>query len=400
MSSSNIRFLRKTLREQGFTIVGGKKEPLVNSFIIRTNKFSTKELVLLVLVWAICWTVLLACMLDYLGCLDFNYYDMHQYLSITSLLINGSGPELRDINYCYTTSILSRVLSFITDTFVFTVFVTKITSPKAELEISDCILLKQRNGKLLLQFRVHSVFGHCIDNITIHACYYHSVTSIEGEQYMEITPVKFVTSFVAIAPLNCNHIIDEHSPFFGLDFASFDGSIEVTVIGYDTVLDTRVSRTIDYSREHVKIGYDWKSMFMTKVEDFLKAPKVATLKLNALLLSEVSPVSETVQDMIKKTIASNHFDMQNGNTCSVALQEIVKSTRQRSLSLSASQNQLVSSESIDHAYNNNLSPAMSSLTATPMKSQERDGRSVMTASSTSQRPKSFSLAGLFHHKKK
>lgn len=288
----------------GFLPLNGFKEPIVNKFLKLCNSAKLKILIEGICIWLIALSVMVGYALVRVGCVDADVTIVNCVLLVFAMIVGGGGPVIKQTGCCPAMSLLATMINFITDSLLLAIFVQRITSPKATIRISDTMLLKMRNNTLLFQLRVMNEFGHALENVVVSASLYRPAVSEEGEDYTEIYPIEFQSSYVCHAPMNVSHFIDDTSPLFGEDLENFRGAIEVSVSGLDSTLGATASRTMVYNSSVLKIGHQFESVFIEGPKEVIDGA-AAKLSVNAAKLSSTEPLSDEIVVKLKSVIALN-----------------------------------------------------------------------------------------------
>lgn len=159
---------------------------------------------------------------------------------------------------------------------IFSVFVTalltgltfaKFSRPSARIIFSKNILINTFDGKRTLMLRLGNLRANQIAEAQVRMVVLKSFTTIEGERIrrqIDINLVRSSSLFFAYT-WTIMHIIDETSPFFGLDSDEIkkqNFEIGISVIGYDESFSQSIQDSCVYSTQDIVIDKYFEDVFM------------------------------------------------------------------------------------------------------------------------------------------
>ena len=255
-SSSND--FRENLRRNPTLIKGAPGPPLLTRAMKYVLNMGMCCLSSYVIIWVLSSAGLITLLFHYGACYSAGLSIWNGYMLSMSLILGGGGPSLNETGTCALFSLFSTAIAFVTDIGVIAVFVNKVTHPQSDILFSKYFVVRNRNGKTLLQFRFINSFGHVMLEVEVRAFYYYQTVSLEGESYTAIQELTVdCSNYGGSYPLNVNVVIDEDSPLWGEDFSNFHGSLHISLTGFDASLQTSVTKERSYTKEHLRVGHKY-----------------------------------------------------------------------------------------------------------------------------------------------
>lgn len=251
------------IRRNGSIVVGGARLPFLATMMKTANSMEICELCFYVVTWVLLCAGIITLLFYYGGCFSGNLSIWNGFFLSTALVLGGGGPAVVEVGVCPSLSLLSTTIAFVTDVGVIAVFVNKVTTPQSDLIFSNDIIVFSRNRNILLQLRFMNLFGHTMINIEATMHYYHKVKSCEGEDYTAIVELPVTCSnFGGAYPLNINVVVDDSSPLWDNDFFRFEGTLHLTLVAFDAMLHTEVTRDCWFDGSSIKVGHMHTSCFL------------------------------------------------------------------------------------------------------------------------------------------
>lgn len=182
------------------------------------------------------------------------------FFSVQTMSTVGYGAMHPGSTYGNTIVTLETALSMIAVAIVTGFVFQKVSKPKASILFSNVLVVGQLHGKPTLLLRVGNARGTDIVDASMDVTLMRDELSQEGVHLRRLHELKLerARSPMFVLTWTGMHVIDEHSPLFGIDWktpaAAFAGLV-VTVMGHDgTYAQTVYARKI-YAPADVRVGH-------------------------------------------------------------------------------------------------------------------------------------------------
>mmetsp|Transcript_16926 Transcript_16926/g.25525 ORF Transcript_16926/g.25525 Transcript_16926/m.25525 type:complete len:371 (+) Transcript_16926:100-1212(+) len=280
VGDEELALYRTEIRKSGCRVVGSRPLPALTQLTKYMIRNSCCSLLYKALCWILCCAGGITLLLIQTACVPAAIHYWQVYMYALGSLLHSQGPPVKENGVCPAVSFVMVILGIITDACVFSILVNKLTTPQSDIVFSRNIVVKMRNGQLMLQFRQVSPYGHCLTDIAMTCHYYKSVVSLEGESYVKITAMNLeCPNFGGAYALNINHIINEDSPLWGEDLTEC-GSFHVTCSAFDCQLQIPVTVDCWFAASSVKVGYDHSSCFIKSPREAISDRSVHSINMD------------------------------------------------------------------------------------------------------------------------
>ncbi len=158
-----------------------------------------------------------------------------------------------------TVMIVESITSIVVIAIVTGLVFTKFARTTARVAFTTDALITAHDGKPTLMFRVGNRRANVIVDAQLRAIASFTTTTAEGELFYKLHDIKLVRDRQAGMRRGWTvmHVIDETSPFHGLDAAGLEKAeveLEISLVGMDDVTMQTVHSIHVYSHDHIRFG--------------------------------------------------------------------------------------------------------------------------------------------------
>ncbi len=179
----------------------------------------------------------------------------------------------------------------------------KFSRPTARVAFSDKVCVHLRNGRPVLEFRLANQRRGSLSDATMKFSVVRDEVTAEGQPMRRSSPLELERSHMPVLSLawNCIHVLDEHSPLYGLcpgdTMDRISGFIAILAAHDDTMGDTVHARQW-YAAEDVLHNMRFVDMIDTKSEPGI-------ISIDHALLNEVGPIPASLLPLAPVPVASD-----------------------------------------------------------------------------------------------
>lgn len=136
----------------------------------------------------------------------------------------------------------------------------KFSRPRASALFSRVAVVSTWEGKPALMFRVANQRGNDVVEAAMRVALLRNQVTVDGHEMRRLVDLKLVRQRSPVFSLSWTaiHVIDEHSPLFGVDAASFAAQqmmLIVTLTGFDGTYMQTVHARHAYHHDELRWGY-------------------------------------------------------------------------------------------------------------------------------------------------
>ena len=125
--------------------------------------------------------------------------------------------------------------------------VSKFDNVRPKLYFTPLMVINFRNKTPVLQFRVMNSQGTLLDVENLTAQWAKPTRSEEGETFGKLYDVKMTAFQMIKSPISISHTIDKDSPFFGQKLQKLKGTLFVSIVVWDPIVQRAVRAMTYYS---------------------------------------------------------------------------------------------------------------------------------------------------------
>ena len=143
--------------------------------------------------------------------------------------------------------IYTKRLNVIFKSVSFAIMVSKFDNVRPKLYFTPLMVINFRNKTPVLQFRVMNSQGTLLDVENLTAQWAKPTRSSEGETFGKLYDVKMTAFQMIKSPISISHTIDENSPLFGQKLQKLKGTLFVSIVVWDPIVQRAVRAMTYYS---------------------------------------------------------------------------------------------------------------------------------------------------------
>ena len=192
------------------------------------------------------------------GARDGSFFDALSF-SVQTLSTVGYGVEYPQSGAANTVMIVESVTSIIVTALATGLVFSKFSRATARLAFSSCAVVTQHDGKPTLMFRVGNRRGNTILDAKIRVVMSKLIRTAEGDPFYKMYDVPLVRDrqIGLKRGWTVMHVVDEASPFHGLDaerLAAAEVEMQVSLSGVDDTSMQSVTILHEYGDTEIKFG--------------------------------------------------------------------------------------------------------------------------------------------------
>jgi inward rectifier potassium channel len=180
--------------------------------------------------------------------------------SVQTLGTIGYGSMTPQSNAANTVMIAESITGIVVIAIVTGLVFTKFARTTARVAFTTDAVITTHDGKRTLMFRIGNRRANVIVDAHLRAIASMTTTTAEGEAFYKLHDVRLVRDHQSGMRRGWTvlHVIDETSPFHGMDSAALakaETELEISLVGMDDVTMQTVHSIHVYTDQHMKFGF-------------------------------------------------------------------------------------------------------------------------------------------------
>ena len=299
----NVMEKAKIMKDSNLLRMHYIEPPPKNLFYDIVTKAQTMKLKYLIpLVTVVTSIVIIILSALYVGsdCGNDVTFDQQMMRTFAEIVGAGSFENIKPTTICRTLYATSALLNVIFKSIALAIMVAKFESVSPKLFFTPSLVINFRDGIPILQFRVMNAQGTLLDVENLTAQWAKPTKSKEGEIYGKLFDVK-LTAFQCIkSPISISHIIDKDSPFANQNLKRMKGSLFVSIVVWDPIVQ-RAVRAMTHYNLGKDVGYNMR------FDDITVKSSAAARKDGTNPISDATRFNETIPLKIPKKKSEKSF---------------------------------------------------------------------------------------------
>ena len=214
-------------------------------------------------------------------------FDQQMMRTFAEIVGAGSFENIKPNTACRALYATSALLNVVFKSIALALMVAKFESVSPKLFFTPSLVINFRDGVPVLQFRVMNAQGTLLDVENLTAQWAKPTKSKEGESYGKLFDIK-LTAFQCIkSPISISHIIDNNSPFVKQNLKRMKGSLFVSIVVWDPIVQRAVR-----AMTHYNLARDVR--YNMRFDDITVKSSAAARKDGSNPISDATRFNETI----------------------------------------------------------------------------------------------------------
>jgi len=202
-------------------------------------------------------------------------YIDYLYFSIETLSTAGYGDMHPQTHYGHFIATVELFTGIFSMSLMTGLIFARFSRPNARLLFADNPVISSHDGKPTLMVRLANERHNIISNATARLWLFKNVVSMEGQSFRRFyeLPLERNESPALALSWTLYHVLDEQSPFYGLnadDLETSNASLVVVVSGYDVVAAQTVHARRSYDHPDIRFGHRYADILGTAEDGRLR----------------------------------------------------------------------------------------------------------------------------------
>ena len=202
-------------------------------------------------------------------------YIDYLYFSIETLSTAGYGDMHPQTHYGHFIATVELFTGIFSMSLMTGLIFARFSRPNARLLFADNPVISSHDGKPTLMVRLANERHNIISNATARLWLFKNVVSLEGQSFRRFyeLPLERNESPALALSWTLYHVLDEQSPFYGLnadDLEISNASLVVVVSGYDVVAAQTVHARRSYDHPDIRFGHRYADILGTAEDGRLR----------------------------------------------------------------------------------------------------------------------------------
>ena len=202
-------------------------------------------------------------------------YIDYLYFSIETLSTAGYGDMHPQTHYGHFIATVELFTGIFSMSLMTGLIFARFSRPNARLLFADNPVISSHDGKPTLMVRLANERHNIISNATARLWLFKNVVSLEGQSFRRFyeLPLERNESPALALSWTLYHVLDEQSPFYGLnadDLETSNASLVVVVSGYDVVAAQTVHARRSYDHPDIRFGHRYADILGTAEDGRLR----------------------------------------------------------------------------------------------------------------------------------
>ncbi|MFT5195237.1 MAG: inward rectifier potassium channel [Cellvibrionaceae bacterium] len=195
------------------------------------------------------------------------------YFSVQTFSTIGYGSMSPNSTWAHTLVTLESFIGLVAVAMGTGLVFSKFSRPSARINFSKTMVIHQRNGVSTLNFRIASErSGSRVINAKLRLSVMMSSQTAEGHEIRRYHPLKLVRDEMPMFALMLNvfHEVDEDSPFYEMDWETYQDRVGMFVASFEGIDDTFL-QTVQANHVYMAKDVEYGAQFVDMLE-FSKDP--------------------------------------------------------------------------------------------------------------------------------
>ena len=203
------------------------------------------------------FTVLLISTLYYGASCVGTSFDNIIMITLQQIIGAGTAEGFEQTFVCRTLVTGTTLLNVVFKSVTFALMVSKFDNVTPQIYFTPNCVMNFRNGMATLQMRVMNAQGTLLDVENLTAQWAKPSKTSEGESYGKLFEVKMSAFQMIKSPISVSHTIDETSPFHGSNLKKLKGTLFVSLVVWDPIVQKAV-RAMTYYQLGKDVHYNMR----------------------------------------------------------------------------------------------------------------------------------------------